>query len=89
MQIAKVVGNVVSTVKLKQLYGHKLMLVQYLDLDGQAVGKEQIVIDAVDSGIGDTVLVNQDGGAGLIILRDKEAVVDFTICGIIDRIDVD
>lgn len=89
MQLAKVVGNIVSTIKLEPLHGHKLMLVQYIDLEGEAVGKEQIAIDTVDAGIGDLVLVNQDGGASLIIMENDDEIVDFTICGIVDRIDID
>ena len=64
MRLARVVGNVVSTVKDPCYTGYKLMLVEYLDPDTrQPDGARQIVFDCVDAGVGDIVLVNIDGGA--------------------------
>ena len=59
MRLARVVGNVVSTVKDPCYTGYKLMLVEYLDPDTrQPDGARQIVFDCVDAGVGDIVLVN-------------------------------
>ena len=64
MRLARVVGNVISTVKDPCYTGYKLMLVEYLDPDTrQPDGARQIVFDCVDAGVGDIVLVNIDGGA--------------------------
>lgn len=84
--LAKVVGNVVSTIKPSSHHGRKLMLVEWITMSGEPCGTRQIVIDAANAGIGDTVLVNVDGGAALMILDDKKAIVDMTICGVIDSI---
>ena len=88
MLLARVVGNLVSTVKMPSHRGHKLMLVEYIDLEGKPYGSRQIVMDAADAGIGDIVLVNVDGGASQMIINDKRAVVDCTICGFVDHFDV-
>lgn len=84
MRLAKVVGNVVSTIKDDGYNGKKLMLVQYLEPDGTPVGARMIAFDCADAGIGDIVLVNIDGGAGNMLLDDDYAIVDLVICGIVD-----
>jgi len=87
--LAKVVGNVVSTIKPASHHGKKLMVVELIGLDGKPYGARQMAVDAADSGIGDTVLVNVDGGAALMIVGDSQAIIDWTICGVIDHFTVD
>jgi len=89
MRIARVVGNVVSTIKEETHCSYKLMIIEYLDQNGKAVGARQIVADAAQAGIGDVVLVNVDGGAAKAILDDKDVIIDQTICGVIDHISYD
>lgn len=89
MKIAKVVGNVVSTIKDKRFEGYKLMIVEYLDLNGKPQGARRIALDAADAGIGDIVLTNNDGGAAVMVTGDKELIADDTIAGIIDYFTVD
>ena len=85
MRLARVVGNVVSTVKERGYYGYKLMLVEYFDpKSGVPQGPRMIAFDCADAGIGDTVLVNTDGGAGNMLLNDDFAIVDLVICGVVD-----
>ncbi len=84
MRLAKVVGNVVSTIKDEGYTGYKLMLVQYLEPDGTPVGPRMIAFDGADAGVGDIVLVNIDGGAGNMLLNDDHAIVDLVICGLVD-----
>jgi microcompartment protein CcmK/EutM len=86
MKIARVVGNVVSTIKEETHRSYKLMIIEYLDQDGNATGGRQIAFDAAHAGIGDVVLVNVDGGAAKAILDDKQIIADLTICGVIDHI---
>jgi microcompartment protein CcmK/EutM len=86
MKLAKVVGNVVSTIKEQTHHGYKMMLIKYVDQDGNVSGGSQIALDAANAGIGDFVLINVDGGAAKAILSDKEVIVDITICGVVDHI---
>jgi microcompartment protein CcmK/EutM len=65
------------------------MIVEFIGLDGKPYGVRQIAMDAADAGIGDRVLVNVDGGAALMILNDKTAIVDWVICGVIDHYTVE
>jgi microcompartment protein CcmK/EutM len=84
VKIAKVVGNLVSTVKDRCFKSYKLMLVEYLNPDGTPDGKRQIAFDAAHAGVGDIVLVNIDGGAAMMFTGDKELIADLTICGVLD-----
>jgi ethanolamine utilization protein EutN len=87
MQIATVVGTVVSTQKNRKLEGAKLLLVQPITPDGQARGTALLTIDAVGAGVGETVLVVIEGKAAGDALGRKGAAVDAAIIGIIDDID--
>ncbi len=63
MQIARVVGTVVSTQKNRKLEGAKLLLVQPLSIDDAPRGVPLIAIDSVGAGIGEKVLVVIEGKA--------------------------
>ena len=88
MQIARVVGTVVSTQKNRKLEGAKLLLVQPLTLEGEARGVALLAIDAVGAGIGERVLVVIEGKAAGDALGRKAAAVDAAIIGIVDHVDV-
>jgi len=86
LRIARVVGNVVSTVKDEGHYSYKLMIVEYLDEDFHPEGARQVAFDCADAGIGDVVLVNVDGGAANMLLCDEKIIADITICGVLDTV---
>lgn len=88
MQIARVVGTVVSTQKNRKLQGAKLLLVQPIALDGQPRGVALLAIDSVGAGVGETVLVVLEGRAAGDALGRKAAAVDAAIIGIVDSVDV-
>jgi microcompartment protein CcmK/EutM len=81
MRIARVVGNVVSTIKNAEFCGYKLMIVEFLEDDG----RRAIAFDTVDAGLGDTVFVMTDGGGSNIVLENDAIVADMAICGVIDH----
>lgn len=86
MRLAQVVGNVISTVKDDGYKGYKLMLVEYFDpATGTTQGPRMIAFDCADSGVGDIVLVNTDGGAGNMFFDDDYGIFDLTICGVVDN----
>ena len=89
MILAKVKGNIVSTLKDEHLKSHKLMLVHPVDLNGELIGnKDVIAIDLIDSGIGDLVIVTQEGDAVKQILGSANAPVHTIIVGIVDALDI-
>lgn len=83
MQIARVIGNVVSTVKNEALSGRKLLLVQTLDAALRDKGKPMIALDAVGAGVGELVFWCRGKEASFPFKRD-ETPTDCTIVGIID-----
>ena len=85
MRMARVVGNVVSTIKERTHAGKKLLIVEYIDAAGALTGQQQIALDAVDAGIGDMVLVNIEGGSAKMLLNDEEVISNCVICGVIDH----
>lgn len=86
MQIARVIGNVVSTAKNEALHGRKMLIVQTLDADLNDKGKPMIALDAVGAGIGELVFWCHGKEASFPFKRD-ETPTDCTIVGIIDSED--
>ncbi len=83
MQIARVIGTVVSTVKNESLHGRKFLLVQTLDADLNEKGSPMIALDAVGAGVGELVFWCRGKEASFPFIRD-ETPTDCTIVGIID-----
>jgi ethanolamine utilization protein EutN len=86
MQIGRVMGNVVCTIKNDPLEGKKLLLVQPLDKDGKDVGKVLVALDAVGAGAGETVYWCRGREASMPWYPDQEVPTEATIVGIIDEI---
>jgi ethanolamine utilization protein EutN len=86
MIIGKVVGTVVSTIKHPAFHGWKLLVVQPLNLEGEGAGEDFLAIDAAHAGIGDTVLVCQEGNSTRQVMGLPNAPVRSSIVGIIDSI---
>jgi ethanolamine utilization protein EutN len=89
VQIARVVGTVVSTQKHRKFEGAKLLLVQPLNLDDSPRGHTLLAVDGVGAGVHEKVLVVLEGRAAGEALGRKAAPVDAAVIGIIDRVDVD
>lgn len=86
MKLARIIGNVVSTVKTPSHKNKKLMVVQPIDHTGQTIGESFIAIDAAQAGIGDIVLIIEEGGSAREVLRLPEGAVDAVIVGVVDYI---
>lgn len=89
MLLAKIKGNIVSTPKNKFLIGHKLLIVHPIDYNGNLVGqKDFIALDQIDAGIGDSVIVVQEGDAIEQILGHANAPVNTMVIAIVDDIEI-
>ncbi len=90
MFVARVVGNVWATAKHPELKNHRMLLVRRLDRELNETGDAQMALcSEVDAGIGDTVLVLDEGNSARLILDNKRAPVRTVVVGIIDEILVD
>jgi carbon dioxide concentrating mechanism protein CcmL len=87
--LARVKGNLVSTQKDKNLVGQKLLIVHPIDLEGNKIGiKDVIALDTVNSGIGDTVILVQEGKAVQQILGNKTTPAHSIIVAVVDSLKV-
>jgi microcompartment protein CcmK/EutM len=86
---ARVVGDVVATVKHSDLHAEKLLLVQPLSAEGEARGKPVIAVDRAQAGPGDWVLVADEGNSAAQVLRKPRGAVRTVIVGIVDAVERD
>jgi ethanolamine utilization protein EutN len=90
MTLARVVASVVATEKHPHYLGKKLLVVRPVGPDGVPKGKTMLAVDGVQAGIGDLVLVVDEGGSSRDVVGDAKAVTIRTaICGIVDRVDIE
>lgn len=88
MLLCKVTGTIVATQKNETLKDKKILTVQPVDLDSNPIGRDLMAIDTVDAGIGDTVLVVQEGQAAAQLLKSKTIPVHSVIVAVVDGFDV-
>jgi len=62
MKLGIVLGCVVSTVKTESHHGYKLLVVQAVDDEGRPDADPVIAVDCAQSGVGDLVLLVEEGG---------------------------
>ena len=88
MILARVVGEVVSSVKRPQFEGAKLLILQPESPSGAKTGPALLAIDSVGAGRGELVIAVLEGRAAGEALGKKLAPVDAAILGIVDHVDV-
>ncbi|MBC7543889.1 MAG: EutN/CcmL family microcompartment protein [Candidatus Sericytochromatia bacterium] len=88
MQLARVIGPVVSTVKQRALNGRTLLLVQPVTPQGAPQGQQMIAVDTVSAGEGDLVLLLDEGTGARQVMHDLTAPVRTVIVGIVDDVEL-
>ena len=83
MQLARVVGTVVATLKEGSLQGIKLLVVRPLDEEGRESGNAIVSADAVGAGPGEVVLIAAGSSARQTVVTDKRPV-DSVVMAIVD-----
>jgi ethanolamine utilization protein EutN len=84
MELAKVVGQVVATVRTPGLPNNSLLLVQMVNEKGEPTGNCHVAADPVGAGDGEWVLVVRRSSAWCAISPD--APLDLVIVGIVDTV---
>jgi microcompartment protein CcmK/EutM len=87
MQLAKVVGRVVSTAKNEALVGLKMLVIQPLTADLTPTGKPMIALDSIGAGAGEVVFWCRGRESSFPFLP-REVPADCTIVGIVDTVNV-
>jgi ethanolamine utilization protein EutN len=87
--LARVVGNIVATQKNPRYQNARVMLCQQITPEGEEMGPTVLALDSVDAGVGDTVLIVQEGwGASTAATGEAGAAIDSAIVGVVDYIDL-
>jgi microcompartment protein CcmK/EutM len=89
MFVGRVLGEVVSTIKHASLRGRKLLVVDRIGANGESLSDSLLAIDSVDAGVGDVVLVVDEGGSAAIVTGLPDPPIRTVIVGVIDSIDIE
>ena len=84
MQLARVIGDVVATIKDPNFDSIKLLLVQPIAADGTDVGRPLVAVDSVGAGVGETVFFVR-GKEASFPWYPIEVPADAGIVGIVDQ----
>ena len=89
MILARVLGNIVATQKNPRYRNARVMLCQQITPEGEETGLSLLALDSVDAGVGDTVLIVQEGwGASTAATGEAGAAIDSAIVGVVDYVDL-
>jgi microcompartment protein CcmK/EutM len=89
MFLADVIGTVVSPVQIPLLEGRTLLLLRPVTPGGERAGRTRVGIDRVGAGVGDRVLVVDEGNSARQILGDPRAAAKTIVLGFVDSIEQD
>jgi microcompartment protein CcmK/EutM len=84
MQLARVIGDVVSTRKEPAYEGIKLLVIQPLTPNGVDAGRPLVAVDAVGAGVGEHVFFVR-GKEASFPFHPTEVPADAGIVGIVDQ----
>ncbi len=89
MFIGRVIGTVVSTIKDPMYEGHKILVVEQLDLQGKPGATYWLAVDVVQAGVGDRVLLLDEGNSARQILDEEpNGPVRAVVVGVVDEVEV-
>ena len=88
MKLARVLRQVVATQKHESYVGKKIFIVKHVGLDGELQGEAIVGVDRVQAGVGDLVLLMQEGGSARIMMQDSNAPMRSVIVGIVDQVEL-
>jgi microcompartment protein CcmK/EutM len=79
---------VVSTIHHPIVDGRKLLLAERLDQNGKPTGGYLIAMDAIGAGMGETVIILDEGSGARQILEDDQAPIRSLVVGIVDSLEL-
>ena len=88
MILGRITGNVVSTIHHPIVDGRKLLLAERLDQEGKPTGGYLIAMDAIGAGMGETVIILDEGSGARQILEDDQAPIRSLVVGIVDTLEL-
>ncbi len=88
MNLGKVIGRVVSTIKVESFEGLKLLLVQPVDENLKNTGDAIVMVDTLSSDIGQIIYYETSKEASMV-LETTMNPCDAIIVGIVDEINLE
>lgn len=88
MIIGRVAGEITSTIRHPFYGAKKLLVIDRIDAGGEPTGDYLIAVDVVDAGVGEIVLVLDEGNSARQVFASTDAPVRSVVVGIIDQIEV-
>ncbi len=85
MQIARVVGHAISTIKHPTLSGWRLLLVRVLGVGGKDDGEPLLAIDYLGASVGSLVVLTNDGASVREIVKSKQTPIRWMVLGLCDQ----
>ncbi|HWL91945.1 MAG TPA: EutN/CcmL family microcompartment protein [Phycisphaerae bacterium] len=86
MLIGVVTGSMYATIQHRFYGGRRLLVVDLAGPDWKPSGKYLIAVDMVDAGVGDQVLIVDEGTGARQMLGDPTAPIRSLIVGIVDQV---
>ena len=86
MILGKVCGTLHSTINHPFYENRRILVVDKLDGHLNPTGSYLIAIDSVDAGVGETVLMLDEGNGARQIVGDSRAPLRSIIVGIVDEV---
>jgi ethanolamine utilization protein EutN len=87
MIIGTVTGHLHSTIGHEFYRARKLLIVEREDAGGARTGSYLVAIDAVDAGVGERVLVLDEGNGARQVTGSANGPVRSVVVGIVDEVD--
>ena len=89
MILGTVRGDIVSTINHPFYNGKKMLIVEKEDFAGKPGGYLIAIDSGVNAGVGERVLVVDEGNSARQIVKDDKAPLRSIIIGIVDRVDAE
>jgi ethanolamine utilization protein EutN len=86
--LGRVIGEIYGTIKHPFYEGKKLLVVEKTSPAGTPTGDYLVAVDSVGAGVGEPVLVLDEGTGARQVLGSSNGPVRSVIVGIVDSVDV-
>jgi ethanolamine utilization protein EutN len=87
MILGRVMGDIVATIKHPGYAHRTLLVVERITPGGSGTGSYIVAVDAVGAGVGETVLVIDEGSSARQILGMSDLPIRSLVVGIVDEVD--
>ncbi len=88
MILGRIAGEIHSTINHPFYSAKKLLVVERTDAEGRPTGDYLVAVDAVGAGVGQPVLVLDEGNGARQVFASSDAPVRSVVVGIIDHVEL-